>query len=77
GFVPKIRILFLQDLLETKRLDISAVNGTFPIVKAYAGMQGDLLEAIAHTKVDGLVIDALGAGNLRPHGLAALEKVLV
>ncbi len=62
GLVTKNRILFLQELLETKRLDISAVDGTIPIVKAYAGMQGDLLEAIAHTKVDGLVIEALGAG---------------
>ncbi len=39
-------------------------------------MQGDLLEAIAHTKVDGLVIEALG-GNLPPQALAALEKLLV
>ena len=70
GLVTKNRILFLQELLETKRLDISAVNGTIPIVKAYAGMQGDLLEAIAHTKVD-------GAGNLPPQALAALEKLLV
>ena len=77
GLVTKNRILFLQELLETKRLDISAVNGTIPIVKAYAGMQGDLLEAIAHTKVDGLVIEALGAGNLPPQALAALEKLLV
>ncbi len=77
GLVTKNRILFLQELLETKRLDISAVDGTIPIVKAYAGMQGDLLEAIAHTKVDGLVIEALGAGNLPPQALAALEKLLV
>lgn len=77
GLVTKNRILFLQELLETKRLDISAVNGTIPIVKAYAGMQGDLLEAIAHTKVDGLVIEALGAGNLPPQALTALEKLLV
>ncbi|MGC2935907.1 asparaginase, partial [Enterococcus faecium] len=74
GLVTKNRILLLQEVLETKRLDISAVDGTIPIVKAYAGMQGDLLEAIAHTKVVGLVIEALGAGNLPPQALAALEK---
>lgn len=34
GLVTKNRILFLQELLETKRLDISAVDGTIPIVKS-------------------------------------------
>ena len=77
GLVTIHRILFMQELLETTRLDITSVNGTIPIVKAYAGMQGDLLEAIAHTKVDGLVIEALGAGNLPPQAVTALKKLLV
>ena len=67
----------MQELLDSTRLDISSVNGTIPIVKAYAGMQGDLLEALAHAKVDGLVIEALGAGNLPPQALTALKKLLI
>ncbi|MBF8807553.1 MAG: asparaginase [Enterococcus lacertideformus] len=77
GLVTKHRILFMQELLETTRLNIPSINGTIPIVKAYAGMQGDLLEAIAHAKVDGLVIEALGAGNLPPHAVTALKKLLI
>ncbi len=77
GLVTKHRILFMQELLDSPRLDISSVNGTIPIVKAYAGMQGDLLEALAHAKVDGLVIEALGAGNLPPQALTALKKLLI
>lgn len=77
GLVTKHRILFMQELLGSTRLDISSVNGTIPIVKAYAGMQGDLLEALAHAKVDGLVIEALGAGNLPPQALTALKKLLI
>ena len=77
GLVTKHRILFMQELLDSTRLDISSVNGTIPIVKAYAGMQGDLLEALAHAKVDGLVIEALGAGNLPPQALTALKKLLI
>ncbi|MGX7173740.1 asparaginase [Enterococcus ratti] len=76
GLVTKHRILFMQELLASKHLDITSVNGTIPIVKAYAGMQGDLLEAIAQAKVDGLVIEALGAGNLPPQAVAALKKLL-
>ena len=77
GLVTKHRILFMQELLDSTRLDISSVNGTIPIVKAYAGMQGDLLEALANAKVDGLVIEALGAGNLPPQALTALKKLLI
>lgn len=77
GLVTKHRILFMQELLDSTRLDISSINGTIPIVKAYAGMQGDLLEALAHAKVDGLVIEALGAGNLPPQALTALKKLLI
>lgn len=77
GLVTKHRILFMQELLDSTRLDISSVNGTIPIVKSYAGMQGDLLEALAHAKVDGLVIEALGAGNLPPQALTALKKLLI
>ncbi|MBE8847393.1 asparaginase [Enterococcus durans] len=77
GLVTKHRILFMQELLDSTRLDISSVNGTIPIVKAYAGMQGDLLAALAHAKVDGLVIEALGAGNLPPQALTALKKLLI
>lgn len=77
GLVTKHRILFMQELLDSTRLDITSVNGTIPIVKAYAGMQGDLLEALAHAKVDGLVIEALGAGNLPPQALTALKKLLI
>ncbi|MPN27984.1 hypothetical protein SDC9_175418 [bioreactor metagenome] len=53
------------------------MDGVIPIVKAYAGMHGELIEALAHTKVDGLVIEALGAGNLPPQTLAALKKLLI
>lgn len=77
GLITKNRILFMQELLEAQRLDIASVKGTIPTVKAYAGMQGDLLEALAHSKVDGLVIEALGAGNLPPQALTALKKLLI
>lgn len=77
GLVTKNRILFMQELLPTRHLDIGTVDGVIPIVKAYAGMHGELIEALAHTKVDGLVIEALGAGNLPPQTLAALKKLLI
>lgn len=76
GLVSKHRILFMQQLVETPHWDVSTVDGLIPIVKAYAGMHGDLFEALVQTEIDGLVIEALGAGNLPPETLAPLQKML-
>lgn len=76
GLVTKNRILFMQELLESRQLDVDRVDGLIPIVKAYAGMHGELFEALAESNIDGLVIEALGAGNLPPQTLPPLKKLL-
>lgn len=76
GLVTKNRILFMQELLESRQLDVDLVDGLIPIVKAYAGMHGELFEALAESNIDGLVIEALGAGNLPPQTLPPLKKLL-
>ncbi|MGM0123487.1 L-asparaginase [Enterococcus sp. AZ194] len=76
GIVTKQRILFMQELLETEHLDTNLVEGLIPIVKAYAGMHGDLIETLAKSPLDGLVIEALGAGNLPPDTLPAIRLLI-
>lgn len=76
GLVTKTRILFMQEILATENLDVDAVTGLIPIVKAYAGMHSELFEALANSDIDGLVIEALGAGNLPPDTLPPLQKML-
>lgn len=76
GFVTKSRILFMQELCPTQHWDVSSVAGLIPIVKAYAGMHAELFEALAESAIDGLVIEALGAGNLPPDTLPPLQHML-
>lgn len=76
GLVTKHRILFMQELLNNRHLDVDRVNGLFPIVKAYAGMTGELFDALADSLIDGLVIEALGAGNLPPQTIEPLKKLI-
>ncbi|MCD5003307.1 asparaginase [Enterococcus saccharolyticus] len=76
GLVSKRRILFMQELLETPHWDVDNVDGLIPIIKAYAGMHGELFEGLLQTDIDGLVIEALGAGNLPPDTLPPLKKML-
>ncbi|WP_288308437.1 asparaginase [uncultured Enterococcus sp.] len=76
GLVTKHRILFMQELLNNRHLDVDRVDGLFPIVKAYAGMTGELFDALADSLIDGLVIEALGAGNLPPQTIEPLKKLI-
>lgn len=76
GIITKHRILFMMELLDTPRYDVSQMEGLVPIVKAYAGMQGDFFNLLAEMPINGLVIEALGAGNLPPATLPAIQTIL-
>lgn len=76
GLVSKSKIMFFQELMPTKDTNVQSVYGTIPIVKAFAGMDGSLFDLLSDTPIDGLVIEALGAGNLPPQTLPAIEKLL-
>lgn len=76
GLVTKQKVNFYQQLLRSHTLDIDSVNGRIPIVKAYAGMGVSLLDLLAPEQIDGLVIEALGAGNLSPTTVPAIERLI-
>ena len=48
-----------------------------PIIDAYAGADGDLIEHLAASGIDGLVVTALGSGNVPAPMASALEKLEV
>lgn len=76
GLVTKHDILFMQQLTATQQQDITTVDGQIPIIKAYAGMSGEFFDILAEAALSGIVIEALGAGNLPPQTLPALKKLL-
>lgn len=76
GLVTKREILYFKTAEPRVRFDLSAVSGTVPIIKAYADMDTVLLEALTRTDISGLVIEALGAGNLPPTILSTIKKLL-
>lgn len=76
GLVTKRELLFFKTADRRVRFDLETISGTVPIIKAYADMDSTLLDALANSSISGLVIEALGAGNLPPTSLAALEVLL-
>lgn len=76
GLVTKREILFFKAADKRVRFDLQAINGVVPIIKSYADMDTILLDALVEAPISGLVIEALGAGNLPPVSIAAIKKLI-
>ncbi|MBF0787848.1 MULTISPECIES: asparaginase [unclassified Streptococcus] len=64
GLVMKHEILYFKNAEPRVRFDLDKISGFIPIIPAYAGMKTELLDMLDSTKLDGLIIEAFGAGNL-------------
>ena len=51
-------------------------NLNIPLVKAYMGMNSDVLTFYSQNNVDGIIIEGLGQGNLPPTSLEGLDHCL-
>lgn len=78
GIIMKHDILFFKTAEPRVRFDLASLSGTIPIIKAYAGMGiGDgIISLLDPDKIDGVVIEALGAGNLPPEAANEIERLM-
>ncbi|BCN88419.1 asparaginase [Staphylococcus argenteus] len=47
-----------------------------PLIKAYMGMPGDIFKFYSREGIDGMVIEALGQGNLPPSALNGIQQLV-
>ncbi len=64
GLIMKQEILYFKTAEPRVRFDLNSISGLVPIIPAYAGMKTELLDMLDLDKIDGLIIEAFGAGNL-------------
>ena len=64
GLVMKKEVLFFKTAEPRVRFDLREIKGVVPIISAYAGMKTELLDLLDVQQMDGLIIEAFGAGNL-------------
>lgn len=77
GLVTKNRVVYFQHLDNYERYPISTIKkANIQIVKAYVGMDSFLLQQLAQSKCDGVVIEGFGAGNLPPSCLEGLNALV-
>lgn len=76
GILTKDNIHFYSRPYQQQALKMIDTEKNVPLLKAYMGMQSDVLKFYAERQVDGIVIEALGQGNLPPSCLEGIEACL-
>lgn len=75
GIVTKRGVLFHHTPLRSSRFQVKQFSKNVILLKAYAGMDGELINAASKT-ADGVVIEALGQGNLPPATVPAIQELI-
>ena len=64
GLIMKQEILYFKTAEPRIRFDLERIQGLIPIIPVYAGMTEELLDLLPVDQLDGLIIQAFGAGNV-------------
>ena len=76
GLIMKPEILYFKTAEPRVRFDLDCIQGLVPIISAYAGMTDELIDMLDLEQLDGLVIQAFGAGNVPKETAQKLENLL-
>ncbi|MGY0691794.1 asparaginase [Virgibacillus sp. FSP13] len=76
GIITKDAIIFHHTIIARHTYPIKNVAKNVFLLKAFAGMDGQLLEAVQQTNPDGLVIEGLGQGNLPKDTIAPIQALI-
>ena len=76
GLIMKQEILYFKTAEPRVRFNLEHIQGLVPIISAYAGMTDELIDMLDLDQLDGLVIQAFGAGNIPKETAQKLENLL-
>lgn len=76
GLIMKQEILYFKTAEPRVRFDLNHIQGLVPIISAYAGMTDELIDMLDLEQLDGLIIQAFGAGNIPKETAQKLESLL-
>lgn len=76
GLITKKDILYFKTADPRVHFDLDHISGFVPIIPTYAGMKTELLDMLDKTALDGLIIEAFGAGNIPKETAEKLDEFL-
>ncbi|MDF0726197.1 asparaginase [Cytobacillus sp. S13-E01] len=76
GIVTKRGVSFHHTPVQRETYNIKSVTKNVLLLKAYAGMDNLILQAIRTIPFNGLIIEALGQGNLPPSMVSGIKSLI-
>lgn len=76
GLVTKKMVLIHHAPVNRRYAEVNSIEKRVALLKVYAGMEKDLLEAILELNYDGVVLEGLGQGNVPPDVAYGIRKLL-
>ncbi|CAC8222025.1 L-asparaginase [Staphylococcus aureus] len=76
GVLTKDRVQFHHMPYRQQALENVNDKLNVPLVKAYMGMPGDIFSFYSREGIDGMIIEALGQGNIPPSALEGIQQLV-
>lgn len=76
GIVDSNEVRFYRESLGKEYIDTDKIENNVQLIKACAGMDGALIDFCVENGAKGLVIEAMGRGNLPPLMAASVKKAI-
>ena len=76
GFVDRGRVFINRMPRKLETIKTAKVNSNVDLIKVYAGMDEKFFKFSADTKTEGLVVEAMGVGNVPPAAFDGIKYVV-
>lgn len=76
GIVDNNNVIFYRRIMNKEHIPVEKINKKVAIIKCAAGMDSEFLYHCIAAEYDGIIIEALGRGNVPPNMVNGIKKVL-
>lgn len=76
GFVDRGRVIFNRTPRKLEVIETDTINSNVDLIKVYAGMDEKFFKYSADSNVAGLVVEAMGVGNVPPAAFNGIKYVV-
>lgn len=77
GIVDNDEVIFYRDIIKRQLIDTNIIENKVALIKTAPGMESDILDFYIDSNYKGIVIEALGRGNVPPHMMPGIEKAIL
>ncbi|SHN19927.1 asparaginase [Gracilibacillus kekensis] len=76
GMVTKQDIYFYQKTYHEEVFPVASLSKKVLLLKAYAGMDNESIEHLLSANIEGIILEALGQGNIPPMIVPTIKKLI-